>query len=698
MNFNREEIMNFKNIIITLFLVFLAAEYTDAQYRNVWMSAGSLHSWYSEIGSELEEAGFIRTQQFGLQYPAIYPYQDMQAARGMWLGARDFTDERGNYYPYKVVTIGPRAPAFYAAFPQEFKVISKFEPSFVTVDGLPTYDKDVELDEIDESMPWDRMIHSVINTQLGITIDRKIKQFSQQFNDNYIIYDYTFTNTGNTDNDADIELPDNTVVDAYFFFTFRNSVVKQTRFIIGNNSGWGINTMNDFRGDGVEIDPPDENFRAQFSWHGYYTEGKQVAYDNIGGPIWAISATARPFFPDQSDTVGRLGATHFLGTVTLHADKSATEKIDDPAQPSTTTYENSDSPVFLAGANAFNTDRMTREYEFMTKGHQAPRHARLVEPSGDYALQTSPPNVGNASGGISYNVAYGPYTIAPGEDVRIVFAEGAGQMGRADQIRIGRQFRNGQITAVEKNREVMKSRDSLFQTFRRAIDNFNSEWNIPQPPRPPATFEVAGGGDRIRLSWTPAADDPNPAIGYNIYRAEQNIDSTYHLIYNAGAGETSFDDVNPTRGVDYYYYISAYGPPQAGGPGTPAGSLESSRYYTQTYDPARLKRPAGTELSKIRIVPNPFVISGTTPSGTSPGVRYPGDRIGFLNIPGNCTIRIYTELGELINTIEHNDGSGDEFWYSVTSSNQIVVSGIYIAVITDNDTGKNQIEKFAVIR
>jgi hypothetical protein len=150
--------------------------------------------------------------------------------------------------------------------------------------------------------------------------------------------------------------------------------------------------------------------------------------------------------------------------------------------------------------------------------------------------------------------------------------------------------------------------------------------------------------------------------------------------------------------VDYYYYISAYGPPQAGGPGTPAGSLESSRYYTQTYDPARLKRPAGTELSKIRIVPNPFVISGTTPSGTSPGVRYPGDRIGFLNIPGNCTIRIYTELGELINTIEHNDGSGDEFWYSVTSSNQIVVSGIYIAVITDNDTGKNQIEKFAVIR
>ena len=74
------------------------------------------------------------------------------------------------------------------------------------------------------------------------------------------------------------------------------------------------------------------------------------------------------------------------------------------------------------------------------------------------------------------------------------------------------------------------------------------------------------------------------------------------------------------------------------------------------------------------------------------------DKIAFYNIPGNCTISIYTELGELIKTIEHTDGSGDEFWYSVTSSNQIVVSGIYIAVITDNSTGDKHIAKFAVIR
>lgn len=87
------------------------------------------------------------------------------------------------------------------------EIISKFEPTFVTVDGIPSYSKDVTIDEIDETMKWDRMIVNTVNTQLGITMERKIFQFSQQYNDNYIVYDYTFTNTGNTDADDEIELP-----------------------------------------------------------------------------------------------------------------------------------------------------------------------------------------------------------------------------------------------------------------------------------------------------------------------------------------------------------------------------------------------------------------------------------------------------------------------------------------------------------
>ena len=43
----------------------------QAQFANKWLSAGSLHNWYSEIGSECEGCGFVRTQQDGMRWPGI---------------------------------------------------------------------------------------------------------------------------------------------------------------------------------------------------------------------------------------------------------------------------------------------------------------------------------------------------------------------------------------------------------------------------------------------------------------------------------------------------------------------------------------------------------------------------------------------------------------------------------------------------
>jgi hypothetical protein len=84
------------------------------------------------------------------------------------------------------------------------------------------------------------------------------------------------------------------------------------------------------------------------------------------------------------------------------------------------------------------------------------------------------------------------------------------------------------------------------------------------------------------------------------------------------------------------------------------------------------------QLSDIRIVPNPFNISsrnvqfGETDLTTL-------DRLAFYNLPPVCRIKIYTETGDLIETIEHTNGSGDDYWHSLTSSRQVVVSGLYIA-------------------
>jgi hypothetical protein len=68
----------------------------------------------------------------------------------------------------------------------------------------------------------------------------------------------------------------------------------------------------------------------------------------------------------------------------------------------------------------------------------------------------------------------------------------------------------------------------------------------------------------------------------------------------------------------------------------------------------------------------------------------------FQNIPDKCTIRIYTLAGDLVRTIEHNDGSGVARWDLLTSNAQQVASGIYIYHV-DSPYGEH-LGRFAVVK
>ncbi|NWF87859.1 MAG: hypothetical protein HXY50_00190 [Ignavibacteriaceae bacterium] len=799
---NKFKLKYFNLLLIASIIVLSDAVFP--QYAIKWMSAGSLHNWYSEIGSEIEE-GFVLQQQYGLQWPAIYANQDIQCAKALWIGCTNFSSPIDPQSPYnvKVVHVGPRVSGSGEFFPQEFKMISKFEAPIVSVDGEISVDKSVDIDEVDPNLFTDRLIYNKVNTQLGITMTRRIFQFSQEYHDNYIVSEYTFKNTGIVD--GGVTLPPTTLTGVYFYFQYRLSVSKNTRYVIGNATGWGINAMLDVRGDGIKVDPPNENFRAQYVWHGKYPPF--VKYDNIGGPIWEYPGDG--LYVEKGDTVGRLGAYHFAGVVTLHADASATDKNDDPNQPSTTSYEGSDEPN-TSQNDSYNKAKMESEYGWMTRGHNL-RHAEVVEPTGlpGFLSPTKDPALGTP-GGFSNANGYGPYTLAPGDSIVIVVAEAVSGISRELATTVGAQYKNGQISALQKNTVVFQGRDSLFQSFRRAIANYQSGYNIPLPPLPPKIFNVDGLGDRIALSWE-TFDNPGSNLeGFEIYRAVGKPDSTYTLIHTAGPNDRSYDDATAIRGLNYFYYIVSVGSAASNtGVGlTPPGKLRSSRYYTQTYDGAVLKRPAGDSpyaaklkgtqpgpfkitagvndklriridngsavdisipagdsvktsnviakinldlglnvafdngfgyiwftsptvgadskieildisenaystlglttglvtggkptiqeaMDNIRVVPNPYNISAAKELGFGDLAQ---NRLYFFNIPGRCNIKIYSELGELIDTIEHTNGSGDEAWDSLTSSGQIVVSGIYIAVIEDLVNGVNKIVKFVIIR
>ena len=656
-----------------------------------WLAAGSYHNWYADIGCEIEH-GLYPSQQYGMRWPAIYNYQDMQAMKGLWIGARGFTDANKTFYEHKVVHVGPRVRGSNELFPVQFEMVSRFEPPEVYVDGNRSQGEALTYnDRVDPDMQADRMIVNVVNSQLGITMTRKIMQFSQDFHDNYHIMEFTFTNTGNTDSDAEIELPNVTLNDVYFFFQYRIAVCREPRYVIGNGTGWGMNTMIDTRGDGTKADPANEQYRAHFFWHGKFPPF--TAYDNVGAPVWDPTQSAG--YIASTDTVGRLAAAQFAGILTLYADKSASEKVDDWEQPSTTMYQSSDDPL-ESNNDALNPVKMTQEYAWMAYGHMSPRHADKVEPAGKFTEPTGDPAL-SSPGGFSAMNGYGPYTIKPGESIHIVMAEAAHGLSRKQCIDIGRQYKQKLITAKQKNEWVMTSKDSLFQTFARISANFSANYNIPKPPLPPKTFFVNGLGDRIELKWDVYTEGLSNLTGFEIYRAKGRYDSTYTLIHTAGPDDRVYNDTQLERGPSYYYYIVSVGAASANnGAGlTKPGPLRSSRYYTQSYDPATLKRPAGTSLSQIRVVPNPFSLGSDESQ-----LRFPDepDKIGFFDIPGQCTIRIYTENGELIKTIEHTDFTGDAYWNCTTSSNQIVVTGIYLAVITDHSSGENHIVKFVIIR
>lgn len=677
---------------------FIAASSTASAQEFKWMNAGSLQNWFSSMGCE-EEEGFIKEQQYGLQWPAIYNSNgklvDMQAAKGLWIAYDGYTYADGTVAPL-VVHIGPRVHGFNEMYPVSFKLYSKTAIPEIYVDGNPTEGKSVGEYTVDPTIPSDRMLVNIVNTFGGITMTRKIMQFSQPYHDNYMVYDYEFKNTGNSStNDTTVQGSAKTLTGVYFYFQYRYAVCADTRYVIGQNpTGWGINEMNDFRGDGSTYSPKfftdpsngiNYNVRAGYSWHGKYPPF--TLYNNIGGPIWT------PYY-DKIDTVGRLGAAQFVGVVTIHADKSAVDKSDDNNQPSTTDYVGSDEP------NTSNNDRVnpvknTSEYGWITKGHVYPSHADKIGENGDPANGTP--------GGYSIALGYGPYTLAPGQSIHIVQAEAAAGLDREACIEIGKAFKSngGNVNAgityknvtKTKNEWVYTGRDSLFQTFNRAIANYQTGYAIPEPPSAPKSFVVTSGGDRINLTWdVENPSDPN-LKGFEIYRALGRYDSTYSLLYSASSSERSFNDLTAVRGLSYYYYIVSVGDPalNTGAGNTPAGALRSNRYLTQTYDPAFLRRPPGTALSDIRVVPNPYNISASNKVAFD--VQ---DRLYFLNIPGDCTIKIYTELGELIYTINHNNGSGDASWDSRTSSGQIVVSGLYIAVI-ESAAGR-AIKKFVVIR
>lgn len=681
-----------------------------------WLSVASLQHWFSNGGAEIEYGRRGRGQYLtidqidGLGWPAEYGNKVYtNVGNSFWMGTTNFADPvSGVTYPYKVVSSGRRFMYMGTEiFPERLELIGNREHPTVMVDDSRSSDLDFDdnLDDVDATLPADRMILNTFNTPIGVTVTRKVYSFTQQFNDNYFIYEFTFKNTGII-NDRGTTIPARTLTDVVFFWQHRYALACEAyrnNWAL-NGTNWGKNTVIDAVGQNPgqpNWDGSPYEFRATWAWYGPHSASS--------------SFTAGVGFPRSTDG-SIMAGTQYAGLVVLHADKSASDKSDDPTQPRTTAFNGADQGGFAQTNNQYDPNLMSSKYALMTGGHPPQTWAEIL--GRRYADQVTVD-----AGGYQAAQGFGPYTLAPGDSVKIVFAEAVSGISREKNKEVTRKWFNntgpfvlpdGTTTTdrdVYKEAWVFSGKDSLFQTFRRALSNYNSNFSIPQPPPPPNDFKVVSGGNKITLTWAANAEsDPN-FDGYEIFRAEGRTDTLWEKIFTCNKNNVvnTFADRNARRGFNYFYYIVSKDNGQH--PADPILNipanvpLVSSKFYTMTNKEAFLTRPSGSSLSEIRVVPNPYNIKARDYQF---GQDTP-DRLAFYGLPSSCIIKIFTETGDLIETINHS-GSGDELWHSLTSSRQLVVSGLYIAYFeVDQDIyddsgvltfrkGENAIRKFIVIR
>ena len=615
-----------RNCLAVILLLLLFTHPVKAQFfEYIEMDIGRLHHRYSDIGGMPEASE-------GMHWPAELAGSNSLRNEAFWVGVKNWTNSDGTPLEYAVSRIGPRSGSLdlEPVFPVSARLVSKWKRTEVAVNGIPNPDTGSMVGdyEINPSLPADHMIHHVFRTNLGVEVDRKVYAYVNQFHDDYHVIERTITNTGNVDGDEEIELPNQILNELMVYNIWRWTGREEAGYAASLAQRWGKFNMIDIVGDGRE--EYDVDFTAIYSWAGY-DPALRFDWSPLGSPSLRVSIETFP------DTSGRLTGMSMQGLVVLHADTSPSDGSYDPSeQPRSLGWIDSDEPLTNEGQSArdyYELGILTREnLDFLPGGSSRmyPHYADRIVPDGDFDSSVNDASLGK-QGGHAPILAYGPYQLGSGEQVRVVEALASNGLSLEAAKEIGRMYKasgfdetslieydanndgminstpfdfrgyNSGSEALTKNQWFLSSKDSLLMTMERATalwgaSNDMNTYPIVEPPAPPARFTVLPLPDRIELSWEAQEGGVEP-ISWEIYRTDSAYTKNpYERIAVLDGGVRSYTDRTAQPFYDYYYYIQAVGDEQSVDlmaiTGTPRGvPVRSSRYLTQTKIPATLHEP-----------------------------------------------------------------------------------------------------------
>ncbi|RMF61687.1 MAG: hypothetical protein D6746_05235 [Bacteroidetes bacterium] len=123
------------------------------------------------------------------------------------------------------------------------------------------------------------------------------------------------------------------------------------------------------------------------------------------------------------------------------------------------------------------------------------------------------------------------------------------------------------------------------------------------------------------------------------------------------------------------------------------------RVTFSTRPPAFDEKKAASALDDIIVVPNPYVATSTFEPADNFRVGRGERRIYFMHLPPECTIRIYTLTGQLVQTLHHQStiDDGQLAWDLTTRDGMNIAYGVYLYHVEAPGLGEH-IGRFAVIK
>jgi hypothetical protein len=498
---------------------------------------------------------------------------------------------------------------------------------------------------------------------LNVDVSRRSMVWSFPGINDFIIHEVTITNN------------DLTSVDSLYF---------------GLRYGIRITQRSGSRGDEkYKWDPVQQCFYFYDGWSFRFQDEVPITFNFGPGPLRGDIGDARDIY-QQGIREHELDAPGYFTTVVLDSSGgNVYQNILEHTGQGVTEGAPREDVMFIQGV-----DPPSRFKQVMT--HQQPRmswdSARAAGGEGGNKYERRP----------EFLISVGPLRLSPFGSVKLVFAEVMGEMDRAKIVEGG--VANIDLMATA-------SRDSLLVHVAAArrlyANNYKpSSYPPPTPTDGENSLTITSNPGEVIIEWPPIPatyKDPikgvNDLAGYRVYRStyftigpwslEADIKKDSAVVVN---GKVRYVDQGLPFGVGNYYCVTSYD-----NDGNESGKVNNNRF------PIYPLRGPNTDFPRnVFVVPNPFrQHSGLT--GT--GERY---RMEFVGIPAKCKIKIYTLMGDVVQDIYHDDGSGSEAWgsvkrldYQLNKWTLGVAPGVYlyrVESLVDGHTGESYIGKLAIVK